>query len=335
MPTEDQIASSKDSPASRPDRRDGRRRIGVRSVTMAFAALLFPITLGVTSAGADPNSWDGTSFVRGTGPIQTTWYDAELMSLQQPGTQPLGSNDPSCRPSASRPYPIVLVPGTIQTSYAVYARMAPALIADGACVYTFSTGYQYSGLPLAQVGSPHEFVATLSRFVDAVLEHTGADKVDLLGYSQASAIGFNYIKTRGAEKVHHFISFDGTPQGNDFGGLLPLNQSSLYGQFPVRESYDPNGPFLQETTAGGMTVPSVQYTVMRERLVPIIAKDQGLIPGGPNVNTILMEDVCPLDFSGHTAMPYNDIAIRIVRNTFDSAHPGDVSCQVVLPQPPF
>jgi triacylglycerol esterase/lipase EstA (alpha/beta hydrolase family) len=142
---------------------------------------LLLIMVAAPLAAAAPGDDAEFTFAAGTGPIQNTWFKAQAISLVNPQTQPLGANDPNCRPTEDRPYPIVLVPGLIQSSYSVFSRMAPALIADGACVYTFTTGYQYPGIPAAQMGSPFEFVDTLSRFVDAVLEMTGAQKVDLLG----------------------------------------------------------------------------------------------------------------------------------------------------------
>lgn len=98
-----------------------------------------------------------------------------------------------------------------------------------------------------------------------------------MGYSQASIIGFYYIKHGGgATKVHHYIGFDGTPWGTSiFGSSNSIDQRQLYPLAPFRESYYPNGPFVQEATAGGLTIPSVSYTVIREPFVPIIAVNGG------------------------------------------------------------
>ncbi|MEV6560510.1 alpha/beta fold hydrolase [Nocardia sp. NPDC051756] len=319
------------------DARDlGRLRNSVVALALAIAGLaITPIGAATPQAYAAPGG-AGFSFERGDGPIQQTWFEAQALSLAQPQTQPMGANDPACRPTPARPFPIVLVPGLIETSYAVYSRMAPALIADGACVFTFTSGYQYPGVPLAQTSSPYVFAATLSRFVDAVLEQTGAQKVDLLGYSQASIIGFYYIKHGGgAVNVHHYIGFDGTPWGTDNFGLSDeIDQRPLYPLAPFRESYDPNGPFVQEAIAGGLTVPSVSYTVIRERFVPLIAANGGEVHG-PNVTMIRMEDVCAEDYSGHTGFPYNDMAIRLVRNAFDPENAQQPVCHLTLPQPPF
>lgn len=86
---------------------------------------------------------------------------------------------------------------------------------------------------------------------------------------------------------------------------------------PFRESYDPNGPFVRKANDGGLTVPSLSYTVIRERFIPILAIGGGEIPPAPNVQIIRLEDVCAQDISSHTGLPYDDIAIRLVRNVFD------------------
>ena len=55
------------------------------------------------------------------------------------------------------------------------------------------------------------------------------------------------------------------------------------------------------------------------------------LAAAPNVHDILLESQCVLDQSDHLEIAYSPVALGLVLNALDPAHPKPVPCQVVLP----
>src|SRR3954447_15472260 len=77
---------------------------------------------------------------------------------------PPGSNDPSCKPTAAHPYPVMLVHGTFENQ-AMWAFISPQIKAAGYCVFSLDYGNNATGDIPASAGQ-------LGTFVDQVLADT-------------------------------------------------------------------------------------------------------------------------------------------------------------------
>src|SRR5687768_3000886 len=119
-----------------------------------------------------------------------------------------GANDWSCRPTATRPAPVVLVHGTFGDSKALLDRLSWRLKGAGYCVFALDYGRRATG--------PIEHSADqLRTFVERVRTATGAAKVSLVGHSQGGMMPRYYIKyLGGASKV------------DDLVGLAPSNHGT-------------------------------------------------------------------------------------------------------------
>ncbi len=80
-----------------------------------------------------------------------------------------------------------------------------------------------------------EVYAALEEFIDAVLQKTGADKVDLLGHSQGTTVSITYLNSSAARasKVAHYVNLDGRTASALPGTAVgvPVPTLAIYGGY--------------------------------------------------------------------------------------------------------
>lgn len=91
--------------------------------------------------------------------------------------------------ATSRQHPIVLIHGTFASTRRAYSTLAPALKADGHCLFALNYGRAGSLMPFGTMDI-NASAAQLSEFVQGVLARTGAARVTLIGHSQGGLLAF-------------------------------------------------------------------------------------------------------------------------------------------------
>jgi triacylglycerol esterase/lipase EstA (alpha/beta hydrolase family) len=311
-------------------------------VKASVAAVLLIIGLSVGVAG--PARADDP-----TGPPLDSFALAFAYTLANPEANPPGANDWACRPTARHPRPVILVHGTGENRYNNWARMSPALKAEGYCVFALN----YGALPLAPPASKGLADIRLSAkefgvFVDRVLAATGASQVDLVGHSQGGLMPRQYLKFEGGanpadpsrNKVHTLVTLGAPHYGTTISGIgTLLNQLGVLGLAvpatgPALAQQIRGSEFLQTLNEGGATMPGITYVVIATRYDVLITPvgQNFLIPGpGATVDNITLQDGCEIDLSDHLAMPYSPRAIGYVENGLDPAHATPPPCVLHLP----
>ncbi|MFC6065860.1 esterase/lipase family protein [Streptomyces ochraceiscleroticus] len=245
-----------------------------------------------------------------------------------------GWNDYSCKPSAAHPRPVVLVHGTFGNSVDNWLGLAPYLVARGYCVFSFDYG-QLPGVPLFHgLGPVDKSAEQLSAYVDRVLAATGAPKTDLVGHSQGGMMPRHYLKfLGGAAKVNALVGIAPDNHGTDVNGL-----TRLLDQFPGAKKYlDSLAPslndqmvgsdFLNRLNEGGDTVPGVRYTVIASKYDEVVTPYKSQFLSGPDVRNVLVQDLCPTDFSEHLVIGLADrVAFHETANALDPAHATPTTC---------
>ncbi|MCU4186995.1 hypothetical protein K6U06_21700 [Acidiferrimicrobium sp. IK] len=277
-------------------------------------------------------------------PVPYTLAPGVLQEATAPGTPPPGSDDFSCKPSASHPEPVVLVHGLLADQTDNWPTVSPLLADAGYCVFSLTYGADNVPFPLNQTGGliPMEQSAQqLSAFVDRVLAATGARKVDLVGHSEGATMPEYYVKfLGGAAKVDHYVGVAGVLHGTSVDGLAALNQIgvALTGQSvaallgPVCAScgeFLTGSNFIRTLDAGGLAAPGVRYTMIATRYDELVQPyDSGFFPEATNIT---VQDQCPLDLSEHLSVITDPTTGADILNALDPAHPVPVPCQLVLP----
>jgi triacylglycerol esterase/lipase EstA (alpha/beta hydrolase family) len=282
-------------------------------------------------------------------PVLYSGAAADVYGAAHVNGPPPGANDWACRPSAVHPYPVVLVPGTIEGMSYNWFTLSPLLSNAGYCVFALNYGQDPShplglpgAVPAGGTGDIRASAAELSAFVDRVLAATGASEVDVVGHSQGGMMPRYYLRfLGGAAKVHALVGLSPSNYGTTVDGLSTLFElagAKGLGTAGIGvvcgaacEEQLVGSDFLGELNAGGDTVPGVAYTVIETRYDEVVTPYSSAFLSGPGVTNIDLQAQCPLDASEHLATAFDHVALRDVLNALDPAHARPAVCSPVLP----
>ncbi|MCQ6554110.1 lipase family protein [Streptomyces sp. C10-9-1] len=249
-----------------------------------------------------------------------------------------GWNDFSCQPSSAHPRPVVLVHGTLGNKIDNWLVLAPYLVKRGYCVFSLDYG-QLPGVPFFHgLGPIEESAAQLDAFVERVRTSTGAAKVDIVGHSQGGMMPRYYLKyLGGASEVNALVGLAPSNHGTTLLGLtrllpyFPGASDLLDKHTPALAAQVAGSDFLTRLNEGGDTVPGVRYTVIATRYDQVVTPYRTQFLSGPNVRNVLLQDLCPLDFSEHVAIGVLDlVAAHEVANALDPANARRTTCASVF-----
>ncbi|MBF6425801.1 alpha/beta fold hydrolase [Nocardia cyriacigeorgica] len=263
-----------------------------------------------------------------------------------------GANDSGCVLAPGRE-PVVLVHGSGTDITRSFGVLAPALRAEGHCVFAANLGQgpalvdavsghagssvgvgpvgaALSGRPVWGVASIETMADELAGVVRTVRDRTGAPRVALVGHSTGGNVIRQYLRERGGNEVATVVTL-GTPyRGTTWDGLremypdlaaLGLTDAQIATQvFGTPGAQQAAGsPLLHRLSAGGETLPGIRYTAIASRADTVITPtDTALLaqPGADDRN-IWLQDGCPADRADHSAMLADARAITAVLIALD------------------
>ncbi len=234
------------------------------------------------------------------------------------GVPPLGANDWSCRPSAARPYPAVIVHGTFGDQKSLLDNLSLALKRDGYCVYSLDYGNRATG-PI------QDSARELASFVDEVLASTGAAKVEMVGHSQGGMMPRYYIENLG-----------GDARVEDLVGLAPSNHGTTvnngFASSPYCVACDQQragSDFLSALNHPDETPGPVDYTQVESTYDEVVVPyTSAFLTPGPRSTNITLQDRCPADTVDHLGIPMDPQAIAWVLDAFDRVGPADPAAPI-------
>lgn len=288
----------------------------------------------------------------GIGPVQSTFTDALDYGRDHPDVGPTGANDWSCRPTSEHPRPVVLVHGTWESAYTAFAALAPALAAEGYCVFALNfgdtdpTGFGY-GTELRGTGAVTTSAKEVALFVDAVREATGADQVDAIGHSQGGLVLRQYLRFEGGadpadparNAVRSVVTVSGSNHGTTLSGVGTLGRVlgdagidvlGLVGTALGRAAADQvvGSSVLSALDAGGDTEAGIDYTVIgtaNDQIVTPYTSTYLVAGPGATVDNVVLPDLCgraPLD---HLSILYSTDTVDVVLRALGRSGAGSDS----------
>lgn len=254
-----------------------------------------------------------------TGPVGLGTARADVppdYALILPEPALVGANDFTCRPSADKPNPVVLVHGLGATASENWYFLAPHLAERGYCVFAKTYGMDPRYPSRGGLKPMQESAAELARFVDEVRAATGAAKVDLVGHSEGAIMPRWYLKfLGGTAKVDHFIGWAGPNHGTDIWGITELRHlvpgwdagmAASCGSCP---QFLPGSKFLTDLNAGDETPGAVHYTTIVTKYDELVTPYQTSFLNG--ATNLVLQEIDSTNFAGHTTMAADPLTFEL------------------------
>jgi triacylglycerol lipase len=233
---------------------------------------------------------------------------------QAPGIPPPGANDPSCKPAAEHPYPVILVHGTFGDMTVSWNTVSPALRRRGFCVWALDYGNRGTG-PIDR--SADQLVA----FIDMVRARTGAAKVSLIGHSQGGMLSRYVAVRRGRLGVVDDIiglapSSHGTTQ--------PLaGPAGLIGCVACREQRA-GSAFMRKVNEPPPEAPGpAWYTTVSTKYDEVVTPYQSQALAGDHATNVVLQDTCPTDPFEHVTVVGDPVALQWAINALERPGAAD------------
>ena len=219
----------------------------------------------------------------------------------------VGANDFTCKPTAARPNPVVLVHGLGATASENWYFLAPHLAEQGYCVYAKTYGMDPRFPSRGGIKPMESSAVELAAFVDEVLAATGAEKVDLVGHSEGAIMPRWYLKfLGGTAKVDHFVGWAGPNHGTDLWGITELRQlvpgwdAYMGASCGACPQFMPGSDFITKLNAGDETPGTVHYTVIVTKYDELVTPYRtSFLDGATN---IVLQEVDPTNLATHSSM---------------------------------
>ncbi len=307
----------------------------------AALAVTAAALLAVTGAGA-ANATDPST--RAPLPVPYSFFTGAAQALTAPGAELPGANDWSCRPTADKPRPVVLVHGTSGGAVTNWATYGPLLHNEGYCVYTLTYGaLPGQPWPVSLLGGLSDItevsVPQVGEFVDRVLASTGAEQVDLVGHSQGTLVSGLVAKVGRPGKVNSVASIAPLWRGSRGTGSGAIGTALASGD---RGRAVEIAPSLGQMVAGSETLellwaggtpyaPGVTYLNLVTRYDQLVQPYTSGVVEGPQATNITIQDGCEQNRAEHLAIASDGRTADFILGALDPAFPREPRCEAVAP----
>jgi triacylglycerol esterase/lipase EstA (alpha/beta hydrolase family) len=232
---------------------------------------------------------------------------------------PVGANDWTCRPTAERPEPAVIVHGTFGDRASLLDALSSSLKSEGYCVFALDYGDRATG-PV------EESAAQLKEFVDDVLAATGAQRVSMVGHSQGGMMPRYYIKYLGGDGlVEDLVGLAPSNHGTSVGGGSGSGSTEGCASCDQQQA---GSEFLEALNTPDETPGDVDYTQVVTRYDEVVVPyTSGFLAGDRSTN-LTLQDYCAANTAEHLTIPMDRQAIAWVLEAFGREGPADPAAPV-------
>ena len=253
-----------------------------------------------------------------------------------------GTNDPSCKPTADHPYPVVFLHGLGANGSEDINLLQSDVAGKGYCTFSLTYGTGAYGSYVGGVGDISASAAQIRSFVQQVLAETGAAKVDLVGHSEGAFESLYVTKTQGiSSQIDKVVAIAPPTHGTSFGGLYAIGETlggqyligtflTTFGCVACTQLVD-GGSAVNTLDNGPIAQPGVTYTILTSKYDELVTPTSTSFVNEPGVTNEYVQDTCPYDPVGHIGEAYDTNVWNMVENALDPAHAVTFTCSAGSP----
>ncbi|MEK6789728.1 MAG: alpha/beta fold hydrolase [Pseudomonadota bacterium] len=220
---------------------------------------------------------------------------------------PTGLVNADCDPQ-SKQTPIVLIHGTFASTRRAFSTLAPALKADGHCLFAINYG-RMSPLSPHGMTDINQSALQIGDFVQTVLARTGATKVTLIGHSQGGLLAFMIARSAPlAGKVDRLVALAPSLNGTT---RVPAGMSMKH--CPACAQQSDQSAFLQAFHQEKVNPPGVRSLILATRQDLVVTPVERQFLDEPDVTNILLQDKYPKAVATHSGLLHEAGTLTLVR----------------------
>ncbi len=165
----------------------------------------------------------------------------------------------------------------------------------------------------------------LSELAEQTMERTGADSVDLVGYSAGGVVARLYVRDEGGASVVRRVLTVGSPHhGSDVAALA----EEVAGGCPTAcEQLTPGSDLLRRLAAGDETPAGPRWVTVRTADDRIVTpSESAVLDGALNIE---VQQLCPAATTSHGGLPGDPVVLdtmRIALGVAPPRAPAEVTC---------
>ncbi len=224
-------------------------------------------------------------------------------------------NDFSCKPSAQRPVPVVVVHGTFGDSTSLLWDLHGLLEDRGYCVFSLDYGNRAT--------APSQDNANeIAAYAHRVLEATKAPRLSFVGHSQGGMLARYVTKSTDLlTRVQDVVGLAPSSHGTE----TPLAEPAGATGCPACADQAAGSEFIQRVNAGEEAPGPASYTVISTRFDWVVIPVESQAIAGPpeRVTNVLLQDRCPTDVYEHLTIPLDPVALQWTINALERSGPAN------------
>ena len=224
-------------------------------------------------------------------------------------------NDFSCKPSAQRPAPVVVVHGTFGDSTSLLWNLHALLEDRGYCVFSLDYGNRATA-------PSEENAKEIAAYARRVLEATGAPRLSFVGHSQGGMLARYVTKSTDLlTRVADVVGLAPSSHGTDHPLAGPAGATGC----PACADQMTGSEFMQKVNAGEEAPGPASYTVVSTRYDWVVFPVESQAIAGPpeRVTNVLLQDRCPTDLYEHLSIPMDPVALQWTINALERSGPAN------------
>ena len=209
--------------------------------------------------------------------------------------------------------------------------------------WNYARAFEAEGIPYCYVTLPKHTDGDIQVAAEYIVQsirtiHAATDRrVILLGWSQGASTLPRWALRWWPDVRPMTASLIGLAPLNNRGSIVGTGPCFAGSCFPAAWQQSVGSAFMAALNSGQQTFDEVAYTAIYSRLDEVVTPDAdgalSVLPEGPNVTNVAIQDVCITDLSEHLLVIASPTAYAIAMDAV--RHPGEPADldRVVVPQP--